>query len=156
MPSEIPKLPTDPPVIEFPTVWKVVLQDSLPRMGLIPKSFVCFYLLYFCPTSFWREWAASLVPGVFHQHSEAVLWKLLNIQIIFWWICGGESGLPVIFLHHLRTTSLFLFLINGDCFPLHSILNCELYKVILCSFMLNSNDSSPLYARVHICIYLCI
>ena len=32
------------------------------------------------------------------------LWNLLSIQMIFWWICGGESSLPVLFLHHLRTT----------------------------------------------------
>ena len=25
--------------------------------------------------------------------------------MFFWWICGGESGLPVLFLRHLRTTS---------------------------------------------------
>ena len=35
------------------------------------------------------------------QCLEVVLWKLLNIQMIVWWICGGESGLLVLFLHHL-------------------------------------------------------
>ena len=45
------------------------------------------------------------VPGVLHQHSKVVLWKLLNIQMIFWWICGGESGLPVLFLCHLGSAS---------------------------------------------------
>ena len=35
--SEIPKLPTDPPVRGFPTVWRLLfLPDSLPRMGLCP------------------------------------------------------------------------------------------------------------------------
>ena len=34
LPSEIPKLPTHPPVRRFPTIWKVLLHDSLPRMGL--------------------------------------------------------------------------------------------------------------------------
>ena len=29
--------------------------------------------------------------------------------MFFWWICGGESGLPVLFLCHLRT-ALILFL----------------------------------------------
>ena len=24
--------------------------------------------------------------------------------MFFWWICGGESGLPVLFLHHPRTS----------------------------------------------------
>ena len=35
--SEIPKLPTDLPVTEFPTVWKILLRhNSFPRMGLHP------------------------------------------------------------------------------------------------------------------------
>ena len=33
LPSEIPKLPTDPPVRGFPALWKL-LHDSLPRTGL--------------------------------------------------------------------------------------------------------------------------
>ena len=37
LPSEIPKLPTDPPVRGFPTVWKLLLlHDSLPRTSLHP------------------------------------------------------------------------------------------------------------------------
>ena len=37
LPSEIPKLPTDPPVRGFPTVWKLLLlHDSLPRTSLRP------------------------------------------------------------------------------------------------------------------------
>ena len=34
LPSEIPKLPTDPPVRGFPTIWKLLLHYSLTRMGL--------------------------------------------------------------------------------------------------------------------------
>ena len=30
--------------------------------------------------------------------------------MFFWWICWGESGLPVLFLHHLRATSLIFSL----------------------------------------------
>ena len=30
--------------------------------------------------------------------------------MFFWWICGGESGLPVLFLHHLRTASFAIIL----------------------------------------------
>ena len=44
------------------------------------------------------------VPGVCHQCSEVVSWKLFSIQMIFWWICGGEGGLLVLFLCHLETT----------------------------------------------------
>ena len=37
LPSEVPKLPTDPPVRRFPTVWKLLLlHDSVPRTGLHP------------------------------------------------------------------------------------------------------------------------
>ena len=37
LPSEIPKLPRDPPVRGFPAIWKLLLlRDSLPRMGLHP------------------------------------------------------------------------------------------------------------------------
>ena len=35
LPSEIPKLPTDTPVREFPGVWKLLLfYNSLPGVGL--------------------------------------------------------------------------------------------------------------------------
>ena len=38
LPSAIPKLPTDPPMGGFPTMWKILLlYDSLPRKGL-PKA----------------------------------------------------------------------------------------------------------------------
>ena len=56
----------------------------------IPNSFVFLCIFY-------------IVPGVLCQRSEVVLWNLLSIQMIFWWICGGESGLPILFLCHLRT-----------------------------------------------------
>ena len=36
LPSEILKLPTDPMVRGLPAVWKILLHDSLPRMGLYP------------------------------------------------------------------------------------------------------------------------
>ena len=46
LPSEIPKLPTDLPVRGFPTVWKLLLHNSLPRMGLIPNSLVSLLVFY--------------------------------------------------------------------------------------------------------------
>ena len=99
LPSEIPKLPTDPPVRGFPTVWKLLFHYSLPRMGLCPWIFCLFLSFVFCPTSFWTGWAAFLGAWcVLCQHSEVVLWKLLSIQMIFWWILGGESGLSNLFL----------------------------------------------------------
>ena len=44
------------------------------------------------------------MPDVLCQHSEAVLWNLCCVQMFFWWTCRGESGLPILFLCHLRTT----------------------------------------------------
>ena len=31
-------------------------------------------------------------------------WNLISVEMFFWWICEGKSGIPVLFLHHLRTT----------------------------------------------------
>ena len=47
LPSEIPKLPTDPPVRGFPGVWKLLLfYDSLPGTVSIPSPFVCLFIFY--------------------------------------------------------------------------------------------------------------
>ena len=48
------------------------------------------------------------VPDVFCQHSEIVLCNFLSVHMFFWCICGGESGLPILFLCHLRTASAFI------------------------------------------------
>ena len=107
LPSEIQKLPTYTPVSEFPTVWKLpLLHDSLPRAGLCPEIFChCFCLSYFVLPPFEYIGLHLWVSGVLCQHSEVVLWKLLRIQMICWWICWGESGLPILFLHYLGTAS---------------------------------------------------
>ena len=94
LPSEIPELPTDKPVKVFSTMWKLLLHDSLPRTVSIPKFLSLFLSFTFCPTYFWKSWAAFLVPGVLHQLSEVVLWNLLNIQMIFWWISWGRKWSP--------------------------------------------------------------
>ena len=63
-----------------------------------------FYLLYFVLPPFKDNGLPFWVPDVLCQHSEVVLWNLLSVQMFFRWICGGESGLPVLFLCNLRTT----------------------------------------------------
>ena len=80
-------------------------------MDLHPYLFcLSFYLLSFVLPPFDDNGLPFWVPDVLCQHSEVVLWNLLGIQMFFWWICGGESGLPVLFLHYLRTAScLFIF-----------------------------------------------
>ena len=69
----------------------------------VSNSFVSFCLLYFVLPPSEANRLPFWVPGVLYQYSEVVLWKLLSIQMIFWWICGEESGLPILFLCHLGT-----------------------------------------------------
>ena len=69
----------------------------------VSNSCLSFCLLYFVLPPSEENRLPFWVPGVLHQCSEVVLWKLLSIQMIFWWICGGESGLPILFLCHLGT-----------------------------------------------------
>ena len=87
LPSKISKLPTDTPVRGFPTVWKLLLLHySLIRVGLHPKIFYLFFffcLLYFVLPHFEEIGFPFWLPGVLHQCSEVVLWKLFNIQRIF-------------------------------------------------------------------------
>ena len=61
LPSEIQKLPPDPPVRGFPGDWKLPLlwlpsRDGSPSLALLSL----FLSFIFCPTSFWRWWAAFL------------------------------------------------------------------------------------------------
>ena len=72
-----------------------------PGQVSVPNCFVS--LLYFVLPPFEENGLPFWVPGVFCQCSEVVLWKLFSIQMIFWWICEGESGLFVLFLYNLRT-----------------------------------------------------
>ena len=108
LPSEIPKLPTVPLVRGSPGIWKLLRlppQDGPPSLTLLSL----FLSVIFCPTSFWRQWAAFLGAWCPPPHSEVILWYFFSVQMFFRWICGGESGLPVLFLCHLRTAS-------GVCF----------------------------------------
>ena len=73
---------------------------SLPLLSLF-LSFVFF------PTSFWRQWAAFLGAWCPLPAIRIVLWNLLSVQMFFWWIYGGESGLHIVFLCHVRTAPAF-------------------------------------------------
>ena len=70
---------------------------KIPFLGQssLPTSFVSFFhLLYFFLPVFEDNDLLFWVPDVLCQHSEVVLWSLLSIEMFFWWICEGESGLP--------------------------------------------------------------
>ena len=61
LPSEIPKLPTNPPVRGFPGMWKLLLLHDSPWHGSPSLTLFCLFLSFiFCPTSFRREWVAFL------------------------------------------------------------------------------------------------
>ena len=73
-------------------------------MKLRPYLFCLFFcLLYFFLPPFEDNGLLFWVPHVLCRHSEVVLWNLLSVQCSFDEFVGGESGLPVLFLHHLRT-----------------------------------------------------
>ena len=76
-------------------MWKLLLHDSLPRMSLNPSMFcLCFHLLRFILPPFEEIGLPFWVPGVLCQHSEVVLWKLLNIQMIFEEFVGEKVASP--------------------------------------------------------------
>ena len=74
-----------------------------PGQVSIPNSCLSFCLLYFVLPPFEENGLPFWVLGALHQHSDVVLWKLLNIQMILWWIRGWENGIPVLFFCHLGT-----------------------------------------------------
>ena len=95
-------------------------------MELRPYPFcLSFCLLYFFLPPFEDNGLLFWVPDVLCQHSEVVLWNLLSVQMFFWWICGGESGLPVLFLRHLRTT-LRLFSNNRNSTQISITIQAEI------------------------------
>ena len=67
----------------YPTVWFAVFEDN----GLL----------------FW-------LPDVLCRPTEVVLWSLLGVEMFFCGICEGESGLPILFLHHLFLNPIWISL----------------------------------------------
>jgi len=76
--------------------------SSSPVRVSILNSFVSlfvFYVLFYLPSKRISCLSGCLVSSASIQ---IVLWKLLSIQVIFGWICAGEKGLPILFLHLLN------------------------------------------------------
>ena len=107
LPSEIPNTPPTRWWEGFLVFGNFSFTTPSPGWVSVPYLFcLSFYLLYFVLPPFKDNGLPFWVAGVLRQHSEVVLWHLLSIQMIFWWICGGESDLPVLFLCHLRATPM--------------------------------------------------
>ena len=106
LPSVVPRLATDSAVRVFPGVWKLLSflrlpsQEGAPSLPLLP---LFFSFIFFLPP-FEDNGLLFWLSDVFCQHSKVVLWNLLSVQMFFWRICWGESGIPVLFFRHLRTT----------------------------------------------------
>ena len=130
VPSEIPKLPTDMPVRVSYYVETSPLSWLPPQSGSPSLILLCLFLSFiFCSTSFEKIGLPFSVPGVLCQNSEAVLWKFLDIKMIFWWICRGESGLPILFLHHIGTMLPSFVVVQSTL--LDSCGTCEYDRLVL-------------------------
>ena len=72
--------------------------DGSPSVTLLPL----FLSFLFCPTSFWRQWAAfwgAWCPPPAFRSCFVVFAQSSNDLLMNLW---GESGLSILFLHHLR------------------------------------------------------
>ena len=87
LPSVNPKIPIDTPVREFPTVWTSPSWLPSQEGSHSPNLLSLFLSFIFCPTSFWRDWAAFLGAWCFlpvsrrlfvevSQHSNELLMNL--------------------------------------------------------------------------------
>ena len=109
LPSVVPRLTTDSSVRVFPGVWKLLSFLRLPsRDGSLSLPLLSLFLSFiFFPTSFQRQWAALLhawCPLLAFRSCFVEFAQRSNFFFFFFlWICGGESGIPILFLHHLRT-----------------------------------------------------
>ena len=124
LPSVLPRLATDSAVRVFLGAWKLLSFISLPSWDgapSLPLLSLFLSFIFFLPP-FEDNGLLFWVPDVLCRHSEVVLWYLLRAQMFFWWIFWGESGLPILFLHHLRTASLLKILIptcDSPCLAFH-------------------------------------
>ena len=116
LPSVVPRLATDSAVRVFPGVWKPLSFLRLPSQDRAPSlPLLSLYLLYFFLPPFEDNGLLFWVPDVLYWHSEVVLWNFPRVQMFFWWMYGGESGLPVLFLRHFCKN---FFKVSLWCFTL--------------------------------------
>ena len=107
LPSEIPRLATDPLVRVFPGVWKRLSFLRLPSWDRSPSlTLLSLFLSFtFCPTSFQRQWAAFLgawCPLPAFRSCFVEFAQRANVLLMNLW---GRKWSPVLFLHHLRTAA---------------------------------------------------
>ena len=105
-------------------------RDGTPSLPLLSL----FLSFIFFPTSFRRQRAAFLGAWCPLPAFRSCLWNLLSIQMFFWWICGRESDLPVLFFCHLRTTSKFILFLNSIILLLKERKYWKIMHVMSCNW----------------------
>ena len=83
LPSEIPRLATDPLVRVFPGVWKRLSFLRLPSWDGSLSLPLLSVFLYFVLPPFEDNGLPFGVPDVLCQHSFIVFWNFLSIQMFF-------------------------------------------------------------------------
>ena len=73
------------------------------RRNSVPPSFVSFFV--FCIFSYLlsKSWAAFLGAWCLLPAFRSCFVEFTR-RLLFWWICGGESVLPVLLLRHLGSS----------------------------------------------------
>ena len=103
--SELPKIPTELPVRGFPGVWKLLVSWLPPRDGSPSLTFLSLFLSFiFCPTSFWRQWAAFLgawcPPPVFRSCGICSAFKWSFDEFVGKKVVSLPSSSAIVFLFH--------------------------------------------------------
>ena len=100
LPSEIRKLPSDPPVRGFPGVWRLpLLRLPSPGWVSIPSSFVSlfiFYILFYLLLKTMGCFSGRLMSSASDQKLFCALFSVFKCSLDEF--VRGESGLPVLFL----------------------------------------------------------
>ena len=79
-----------------------------PGWVSIPNSFVSLFTYYILSYLLLKTMGCLSGCLLSSVSVQKLFCGICCVPMIFRWICGGESGLPVLFLHHLRTASSHL------------------------------------------------
>ena len=82
-----------------------------------------------------KKWIPTCKTGKLDPFSAFhSLWSLLSVQMFIWWICMGESGLPILFLCHLSSSCIsFLNPSSSHCSEVCSVISNFFFFFLDCS-----------------------